>query len=62
MKVILSTLDIVKLGNDGVWEYLRGKGMDMDKPIFGYHCSASNTAYGFAYEGQRKTLSKTGTK
>lgn len=52
MKVILTTFDISKLGKDGVWEHLRSNGMDMKKPIFGYPCAASNTIYGFTYEGE----------
>ncbi len=54
MKVIMRSFDIVNLGNDGMWEYLRSRGMDMDKPILGYKCNASNTIYGFCYEGTAK--------
>lgn len=54
MKIILRTSDIAQMGNKGVWDFLRDKGMDMDKPIYGYPCKASNTIYGFAYEGKKK--------
>jgi len=54
MKVIMRTPDIARMGNARVWEFLRSKGMDMDKPITGRVCNASNTLYGFAYEGTRK--------
>lgn len=53
MKVIMNTFNITQLGNEGMWEYLKNKGMDMDKPIYAYPCKASNTAYGFAYEGTK---------
>ena len=52
MKVIMSTIDIAQLGNKRMWDFLRLKGMDMSKPIYGYPCNASNTIYGFAYEGE----------
>lgn len=55
MKVIMSTIDIAQLGNEGVWRFLRSKGMDMDRPVYALGpCKASNTAYGFGYEGTRK--------
>ena len=53
MKVIMNTIDIARLGNKRTWEFLRSKGMDMSKPITGHPCKASNTIYGFAYEGRR---------
>lgn len=58
MKIIMRTCDIVQLGKKRVWEYLKNKGMDMDKPIYGYPCKAANTAYGFAYDGKTKTEQK----
>lgn len=55
MKVIMRTNDIARLGNDGVWEFLRSKGMDMDKPVYALGpCSTSRTIYAFAYGGTRK--------
>lgn len=54
LRVVLSTIDIARMGNDAVWEFLRSKGMDMDKPVFGYPYDACNTLYGFAYEGTAK--------
>lgn len=54
MKVIMNSIDIVRLGKKRMWEYLRSKGMDMSKPIYGRPCKASNTAYGFMYEGTEK--------
>lgn len=54
MKVIMRTGDIVRLGNQKTWEFLMSKGMDVDKPIRGYPCTASNTMYAFCYEGTRK--------
>lgn len=55
MKVIMRTDDIIRLGNKGVWEFLRSKGMDMDKPVYALGpCSTPKTIYAFAYEGTKK--------
>ena len=62
MKIIMRTIDIVQLGNNGTWEFLRTKEMDINKPICGYPCKASNTPYGFAYEGTRARNGKEAQK
>ncbi len=55
MKVIMRTCDIARLGNEGTWEFLRSKGMDIDKPVYALGpCKTAKTIYAFAYEGEKK--------